>query len=56
MTVAVKETRGNFPLGAITDDFGPINDDINILKQIEHKNIIRYKMKEKMILFIKIYT
>ena len=44
ITLAVKETRGNFPLGPIKDDFKPLNEEVNILKKIDHKNIVRYKL------------
>ena len=44
ITLAVKETRGNFPLGPIKDDFKPLNEEVNILKKVDHKNIVRYKL------------
>ena len=41
-TVAVKETKGAFALDPITHDFNNLNTEIQILKQLNHKNIIRY--------------
>ena len=39
--VAVKETNGAIFLKPLAEDFESLNVEIEILKQIEHKNIVR---------------
>jgi hypothetical protein len=41
MSLAMKETKGNFPLDPLSDDFQSLDGEINILKQVKHKNIVR---------------
>jgi len=40
--VAVKETNGAFPLNPLSEDFKTLNEEIEILKKLDHKNIVGY--------------